>query len=397
MYNKSPVNDSRIKIAIFSRGLLLNGATKSLIELLKNIDYSAWAVDLYLLDQSDMVAWAEEIPKDVHIKSIYRYDFSGRAMRNIIQHPFHFINSIFAGIKLRICPRWVDQIRYTADRLPVLDEQYDLAISYRERDVDVYYVLKNMKAAKKAFWIHAVEELKPFEIRKLKKVYTKYDYIFPVSNSAMEHMCEYIPEIREKCHIAHNIVDRQEILRLAQLGKKFDKVSGKTYILTVGRLSPEKGMALIAAACKILKEDKRSFEWHVLGDGPERAAIEQKIRDYGIENELRLHGMESNPYGYFSSCDIYVQTSYLEAYGLTINEAKIFHKPIVCTDIAAAREQISDQETGILVPHNAEKIAKAVIRYMEDREFNKHVSNQLCREDMEHFEAIDVLNTILKS
>lgn len=63
------------KVAIISRALQMNGATKALVEMLKRIDYSMIEIDLWVLDFSELAKeWVSQIPDKVVIKKIPRYD-----------------------------------------------------------------------------------------------------------------------------------------------------------------------------------------------------------------------------------------------------------------------------------------------------------------------------------
>lgn len=63
---------------------------------------------------------------------------------------------------------------------------------------------------------------------------------------------------------------------------------------------------------------------------------------------VKFLGVQKNPYGFFKSCDIYVQPSYEEGYGITIAEAKLFQKTIILTPFGSAEEHIISDYNGII-------------------------------------------------
>ena len=77
-------------------------------------------------------------------------------------------------------------------------------------------------------------------------------------------------------------------------------------------------------------------------------------------------------------CDIYVQPSRFEGYGITVAEAKALRKPIVATNIPEFEEQIVNEKTGLLVKDN-EGMVKAIERIINNKElkniFVKSLSN----------------------
>ncbi len=77
-------------------------------------------------------------------------------------------------------------------------------------------------------------------------------------------------------------------------------------------------------------------------------------------------GIRMNPYPYFKNCDIYVQTSRHEGYVTTVTEAKIFNRPIVCTDVSGAREQLVDGVSGDITEISVDSIYEKLLRLFEE-------------------------------
>ncbi|MCR1839593.1 glycosyltransferase [Murimonas intestini] len=384
------------RVAIFSRALWKNGATKSLVELLRRIDLNKCNIDLYVLDFSNKAEWVKKIPKEINIEKVPKYGWNKETLYTIFFHPIHFIKSLYAGGKLKSNLSEIEYMKYNAARMPINRKKYDIAISYRHFDVDIFYVKNNMNASKKFFWIHGIQNLHQAEVSELKSVYKSYDQIFPVSIAAQNNIITFFPELLNKCKVAYCIVDSDEIIENSKHGRKLEKMQNQLMwnILTIGRLSAEKGIDLALRTCKELKKSGYSFRWFVLGEGKEREKLEYMIKQENLE-EFILLGYDENPYGYLASCDIYVQTSVLESYGLTINEAKIFHKPIVCTNIPAAREQIIHKKTGLLVRAAETDVAAAISTYIDDKLFRESVIFNLQNEDNSHFESVEIFNEII--
>lgn len=84
-----------------------------------------------------------------------------------------------------------------------------------------------------------------------------------------------------------------------------------------------------------------------------------------------------NPYPYIKNCDIYVQTSIKEGFGLTVSEAKILRKPIVCTNFPTAKEIINHNVDGLLVEKNINGIYKGIKKYLDDVKFRQQIIKKL--------------------
>ena len=124
--------------------------------------------------------------------------------------------------------------------------------------------------------------------------------------------------------------------------------SKEILIVTVGRLGTGKGQISIPQTAKMLADSGIDFVWYLVGDGPEREAVEQEIKRLDVGKCVFLLGTKENPYPYIKACTLYVQTSTSEGWCLTTQEARVLHKPCVVTDIPVMHEQFIDGENGII-------------------------------------------------
>ena len=113
-------------------------------------------------------------------------------------------------------------------------------------------------------------------------------------------------------------------------------------------------------AAQILKLKGYDFVWFFIGDGIERDRLEIMIHDASLDGSIVITGIMNNPYPLFNLCNIYVQPSREESYGLTITAAMILCKPVVSTKTAGGTEQIIDKFNGIITGFSAEEIADGI-------------------------------------
>ena len=139
-------------------------------------------------------------------------------------------------------------------------------------------------------------------------------------------------------------------------------------LLTVARLEKIKGYDLLVRAASRLKKEGLEFKWFIIGEGTERDRINSLCQQYHLEHEIILLGQKTNPYVYMKRCDIYVQTSRNEGLGLTVIEAKILEKPIVCTNFSTASSLIEDKEDGLLCNIDEKDIALKILELIRDKE-----------------------------
>lgn len=124
----------------------------------------------------------------------------------------------------------------------------------------------------------------------------------------------------------------------------------KQQILSVGRLVPQKGMdKLMQIALPVLTAHP-DWQWLLLGEGEERAKIEQFVTENNLQDRLILLGNVADVDDYLRQGSILVSTSVYEGLGMNILEAKRMGVPCVSFDIIGPQELIQDGVDGFLVP-----------------------------------------------
>src|SRR5699024_6629098 len=149
--------------------------------------------------------------------------------------------------------------------------------------------------------------------------------------------------------IFRNIISKQIINEMAKKPISFDDNFQGIKIVTVGRLSEEKGQDIAIQVLSKLRKSGYDIRWYCIGDGNKREEYERLIKDYGLENDFILIGPTSNPFPFILKADFYVQPSRHEGFCLTLAEAICLNKSIVTTDFIGAYEQIIDGHNGWIV------------------------------------------------
>lgn len=87
----------------------------------------------------------------------------------------------------------------------------------------------------------------------------------------------------------------------------------------------------------------------ILGEGEQRAALEQLAIDLGIRDRVALLGWVDDPRAYLSNFDVFVLPSRSEGFPLAIVEAMLASRPVVATKVGSIAEAVIHQETGLLI------------------------------------------------
>ena len=275
--------------------------------------------------------------------------------------------------------------------IPENEGEYDVAIAYAgPTEIIDAYITHKVKAKKKIGWVHFDISKHKINEKLYENLYEKFDKIFTVSNEANKKLNEIIPSTVNKSEVLLNIISKELINEMAKEDINFDNEFDGVKIVTVGRLSKEKGQDLAIKALANLKKDGYKVRWYCVGEGNSREEYESLIKDNKLEEDFILLGATPNPYPYIKNSDIYVQTSRHEGYCLTLAEAKCLCKPIVTTNFTGAYEQIEHGINGLIVPLNEDYIYKNVKYIMDNKSVSYNFIEKL------KIEAIDTRSNVNK-
>jgi len=122
-------------------------------------------------------------------------------------------------------------------------------------------------------------------------------------------------------------------------------------LLGVGRLSAEKNFAALVGAFGLLASRHPRWNLVILGEGPERAALEAQVRDAGLQGRVFLPGRVGNPGEWYSHAALYGMSSDFEGFPNTLVEAMAYGLPAVSFDCdTGPRDIIRHGVDGLLVP-----------------------------------------------
>lgn len=389
------------KILFNMYNLEIGGAEKSLLSILNEIDYSKYNVDLFLYEHSGELI--NELPKDVNLlPEIAIYKTLCESTKLTFKKGYMKLGLIRTIAKYRAklnkIPLAYDQyMNELANKvLPNINGEYDIAIS------NIWphnLVTDKVNAKKKIGWIHTDYSNMKIDYKKDYKTLNKLDYIVSVSENCKEAFDRIQPNLKNKSITLENIVSSDLIKDLGNKDIEEKDILNNEYfkILTVARLHPEKGIDRVVEVCKKLKADGINFKWYVVGFGAQEEELKLRAKELGLENNFYILGKKANPYPYFNMCDIYVQPSRYEGKAVAITEAKIFNKPIVITDYNSARDQIANNETGLIVNNSIDGIYKGIKEIIDNNELRKELINNLKKTTWSNESEIEKIYEIIES
>jgi glycosyltransferase involved in cell wall biosynthesis len=137
-------------------------------------------------------------------------------------------------------------------------------------------------------------------------------------------------------------------------------------VLFVGRLVAEKDLGLWCDAAELIHREVPAARFWIIGDGPERTMLEQRLGAFGGRMELLGAQRYSDLAAIYAKSSVFLLSSRYEGLGRVIVEAMLARVSIVAPDMVGPRDLITDGETGRLVARDANSLARAVVGLLEN-------------------------------
>ncbi|PGT15329.1 glycosyltransferase [Bacillus cereus] len=376
----------------------IGGVEKSLLSLLSVIPKEKYDVTVLMLEKKG--GFLKQLPSWVKIEEV---DWFENIKPKIMQPPKKTIKEYFENrryikaltfvLSYVVSKKLKDRYVFYKEifkGIPHNKNKYDIAIAYQgPTDIIDYYIVNRVASKKKISWIHFDVFQHQINTKLYEKLYDQLNNIYVVSKEAQKHLIEKFPKVKNKTSVFLNIVLPDLINEMAKEKVEFDNGYKGMKIVTVGRLSKEKGQDLAIKVLSMLRKEGYEVRWYCIGEGENRAYYETLIGKYNLKKDFVLLGSTQNPYPYVHQSDIYVQTSRHEGYCLTLAEAKCLKKPIVTTNFTGAYEQIKDGYNGFVVECNEESLYNKIKYLLDQQRVREEVTTNLLEEEFNNLEKVN--------
>lgn len=213
--------------------------------------------------------------------------------------------------------------------------------------------------------------------RKINRIVFKFFHVTPValtSKIKKTILDEYQLE-KDKVPIILNGIDMEKCSP-----KNNYLIEKKFKILNIARISEQKNHIGLIKAFKIFHAHYPNSMLQIIGDGEQKAEIEEFISINGLEDCVELLGLKSEVYEYLQKADMFTLTSLYEGMPMTILEAMGTGLPIVATPVGGIPDVLRHGENAWLVPTEPEKIADAFQKMANDIELRKKLGEKALEE-----------------
>ncbi|WP_158161604.1 glycosyltransferase [Grimontia hollisae] len=148
-------------------------------------------------------------------------------------------------------------------------------------------------------------------------------------------------------------------------------------ILTVGRMSEEKGhIGLIKSVESILKKDN-SWKLVIIGDGPDKKSVQKIVKELGLDEKVKLPGKVGNLHDWYSQADMFVLCSDFEGFPNTLVEAMSYGVASISFDCdTGPRDIIENNVNGILVEKDFDELKYYINLLAMDKSLRNKLGNE---------------------
>lgn len=362
------------KILMVAQTLGGGGTEVALVELINHLDTKKYEITLLLMDKD--TSFIDRIKRKIKIKYLKFDDMFWHNLVSMNTMVGKAIKKANINSSLKIYDIALKHI-YSS----VFNKKYDLAIDfYGYGSFTTAIVADKVNASKKVTWLH---DAKMSWIKNVEEYFDKYNKIFCVSKSVKVSFDKLYPQIDNKSEVFYNLIDKTNIIRKSTEFVPHNFKKNKFNIVSVGRLTEQKGFDIALESAKILKNRGLNFQWFVVGEGRDRKKLEKKMRKLNLNNFFFFLGQKANPYPYIKNGNVFVLPSRHEGYGLAVLEARVLKKTVIVSNIPVYKEQIINNKNGLISELNAEDLSNKIMKLYYDSDLQEKIDLYLNEENID--------------
>lgn len=361
------------KILIISTSLYGGGAEKALVTFLCNFDYKRY--DIHLCLEYNWGISYEEIPHDV--KLIYRYQNTEDWRSKIDYHLYRLFRfNIFESYRIK----------------NAVDKQYDAIISFIEGKPLKFHRYVMNRTKNNITWVHADLRTNHYTIGKTlsskaeAKTYKRMNKIVFVSENSKKQFEKLYETINPKKIVIYNPINKEGII--AQSKQQIIEKK-KFTIVSIGRLSKEKGYDRLLRVTNKLNHKGQDFDLWIIGDGPMMQKLIQLKQSLTLRN-VHFLGFKNPPYPWLAQADLFINSSYSEAAPLVLCEAMCLGIPVIATETAGAMELLENGKWGILTRQDETSLYEGILDLLKSQTKLDHYKKMAT----EHSKIFNIQNSI---
>ncbi|HAR6210885.1 TPA: glycosyltransferase [Staphylococcus pseudintermedius] len=392
--SKNASHHQKEKILLYPSGMKHNGITTSVINLLANINYDKYDVTVFTNNTNNVEQLNNLQSLNDNVRIVLRRGPMIATFKELYQNEFVRQRGIYKSFEKRLYPKALFEREF---RKIFGDSQFDYAIDYSGYAMFWSNLVLASGAKKKYILLHSdiksdmertVKGKRPHyqNLKGVISLYPYFDKLVSVSEATKKLNQSNFGGLKLKNrHIAsRNTINIEKINQLVDDDSDLFEKNGTPVlptltehgmeaiefsqddfkIVSVGRLSPEKGFDLLIKAVAELAPKYPQLKLYILGDGPLKGTLKSLVEQLGIQNHVYFLGQRRNPFFIVKRADVFALTSHYEGQSMVILEALTVGTHVLASDIIANRYVLEDEKYGMLVEKNEVDIAKGLEQFI---------------------------------
>lgn len=232
-----------------------------------------------------------------------------------------------------------DMLLKISEHATVLNLQYIRKEYYVVIFCSPYCNKKYAKANKYVRWLHGCIKDMNYTLPK-----EEIDVYVAVGQICKEQLDQQIKYKDQESILIHNELNK-DIIKLSN-EKLQDKKHDKLHLVTVSRISPEKGFERMLILSEMLNKNGIDYTWDIIGEGYNKQYQAKIIKQ--APKQWKFHGKKDNPFPYIKRADFLLQLSDYEAFGYVLLEALTIGTTVITTNYSSAYEMIKESNGYII-------------------------------------------------
>ena len=356
--------------------LSIGGAEKVLVDIVNKIHMN-YDIEIFTIYSNG--EFQKLLNKNIKVKSLYSKSYD----------EYNKIQKILISFKILFFKNYIYK-KY-------IKNNYDTEIAFLEGPITTLFSSKNIGTHKIA-WIHTDVSLIfgnnfKSKVKKLfyEKIYKKYEKLIFVSNNNLQKFNQYY-NINTPKQVIYNYLNINDIINKS---KSFNvDLFGNNCInfITVARLVEPKALERLIDVHKKLIDNSYNHNFFVVGDGPLKTKLENKIKNLNLSETFVLLGQKENPYPYILNSDYFCLFSYYEGLPMVLLEARALNKYILITN-NSSKEALENYPNKKVFANSFDGIYNGLKEIIENKNNNIPIVNNNL--NFENEKIIKQINNIL--
>lgn len=369
------------KVLFLIHTLGAGGAEKVLVNL---VNHMCSDFDITVMTVIDTGVFRKDLSNQITYKTMFKIPFQKtNKIENEKEQSGSLLNKTSRVKKLMAkcyATMWKFMPTKLLYRMKIRDK-YDIEVAFLE-GICAKIIASSNQDSKKFAWMHVdiINEKKSDAVFRNQKVakrcYETFDQVVAVSEKVREQFIQKFDYDPKKVVVKHNAINTFEIM---EKSKALISITppDEFKMVTVGRLSKQKGYDRLLSVVNRLKEEQLSFHLWIIGVGPKEQELKQYVIDYQLQNYVDFLGFQNNPYPYMRAADLFVCSSRAEGFSTVACEATVLGVPIVTTDCSGMKELLGNSEYGLITENTEDALYEGLKSMIVDKEKYQYYQSQI--------------------